>query len=58
VEVIHVRDRHILASDNEVVGDENRCHGAQENGVAAEESEELGSRCENFPLDLWSARQR
>jgi hypothetical protein len=37
------------------LGHENGCHGTQENGVAAEESKELCGRCEDFPLQLWSA---
>lgn len=34
------------------LGHEDGCHGAQEDGVTAEESKELRGRCEDFPLWL------
>lgn len=48
-EVLVVMRTTSTLGENEL-GHENGCHGTQENGVAAEESEELCGRCENFPL--------
>ena len=51
VKVIHVWNRDIASADEEVVGDQDRGHWAQEDGVTTQESEELGSRCEDLPRD-------
>lgn len=51
IEVVHVRHRHIAATNNKVIADQNASHWTQEDGVTTEESEELGSRCENLPWD-------
>lgn len=34
-----------------VLSDEYRGHWAEENGISSEESDEFGSRCEDFPRD-------
>ena len=34
----------------DVLSHQNGSHGAQENGIAAEESKEFRGRCEDFPL--------
>lgn len=49
VEVVHIWHGHLPTSNDVVVGDEDRCHGAQEDGVSTEESDELCGRFENLP---------
>ena len=49
VEVIHVGYGDVATANDVVIRDEDACHGAEENGVSAQESEEFRGGRENFP---------